>query len=79
MMISDGAPVDTSTLGANTGDYLARHLQQVVDDIERAGDVELLAIGIGHDVSRFLYACVERVRCETAGSCHVERAGILAA
>ena len=53
MMISDGAPVDTSTLGANAGDYLARHLQQVVDDIERARDVELLAIGIGHDVSRF--------------------------
>ena len=53
MMISDGAPVDTSTLGANAGDYLARHLQQVVDDIERAGEVELLAIGIGHDVSRF--------------------------
>ncbi len=53
MMISDGAPVDTSTLGANAGDYLARHLQSVVSDIESAGAVELLAIGIGHDVSRF--------------------------
>lgn len=53
MTISDGAPVDTSTLGANAGDYLARHLQQVIDDIERADQVELLAIGIGHDVSRF--------------------------
>ncbi|MGQ7846492.1 cobaltochelatase CobT-related protein [Granulosicoccus sp. 3-233] len=53
MTISDGAPVDTSTLGANAGDYLSRHLQQVIDDIERAGQVELLAIGIGHDVSRF--------------------------
>lgn len=53
MMISDGAPVDTSTLGANAGDYLARHLQSVVNDIEAAGAVELLAIGIGHDVSRF--------------------------
>ena len=53
MVISDGAPVDTSTLGANAGDYLARHLSQVVSDIERAGQVEMLAIGIGHDVSRF--------------------------
>lgn len=53
MTISDGAPVDTSTLGANAGDYLARHLQQVIDDIERNSPVELLAIGIGHDVSRF--------------------------
>lgn len=53
MMISDGAPVDTSTLGANDGDYLVRHLQQVINDIEQAEQVELLAIGIGHDVSRF--------------------------
>ncbi len=53
LVISDGAPVDTSTLGANAGDYLARHLQQVVDDIERSSTVELVAIGIGHDVSRF--------------------------
>ncbi len=53
MTISDGAPVDTSTLGANAGDYLARHLQGVINDIQRAGRVELLAIGIGHDVTRF--------------------------
>jgi len=53
MTISDGAPVDTSTLGANSGDYLAQHLQTVIDDIERAAQIELLAIGIGHDVSRF--------------------------
>jgi len=53
LTISDGAPVDTSTLGANEGDYLARHLQAVVDDIERCSSVELVAIGIGHDVSRF--------------------------
>lgn len=53
LTISDGAPVDTSTLGANAGDYLARHLQQVIDDIERKSSVELVAIGIGHDVSRF--------------------------
>jgi len=53
MMISDGAPVDTSTLGANSGDYLSSHLRTVIGDIERAGRVELLAIGIGHDVSRY--------------------------
>lgn len=53
MMISDGAPVDTSTLSANSGDYLSSHLQSVISDIERAGVVELLAIGIGHDVSRY--------------------------
>ena len=53
MTISDGAPVDTSTLGANTGDYLALHLQDVIDEIEDAERIELMAIGIGHDVSRF--------------------------
>lgn len=53
MTISDGAPVDTSTLGANPGDFLARHLQKVIADIEKSGRVELVAIGIGHDVSRF--------------------------
>jgi cobaltochelatase CobT len=53
MTISDGAPVDTSTLGANAGDYLSHHLQCVVADIERSKRVDLVAIGIGHDVSRF--------------------------
>ena len=53
MTISDGAPVETSTLGANAGDYLARHLQSVIDDIEKSSNVELMAIGIGHDVGRF--------------------------
>ncbi len=53
MTISDGAPVDTSTLGANAGDYLSKHLQQVIEDIQRSDSVELLAIGIGHDVSQY--------------------------
>lgn len=53
LCLSDGAPVDTSTLGANSGDYLACHLQQVIDGIERDAAVELLAIGIGHDVGRY--------------------------
>lgn len=53
MVISDGAPVDDSTLSANSGSYLDSHLREVIGSIERAGDVELLAIGIGHDVTRY--------------------------
>ncbi len=53
MVISDGAPVDDSTLSANSGAYLDRHLRETIGRIERAGDVELLAIGIGHDVTRY--------------------------
>jgi len=53
MVISDGAPVDDSTLSANSGAYLDRHLRETISRIERAGDVELLAIGIGHDVTRY--------------------------
>jgi len=51
MMISDGAPIDTSTMSANPGNYLVDHLHQVIRDIQQHGDVELVAIGIGHDVS----------------------------
>ncbi|MCB2081416.1 MAG: hypothetical protein KDD76_02195, partial [Rickettsiales bacterium] len=53
MVISDGAPVDDSTLSANTGDYLDRHLRDVIHEIERAQAVELLAIGIGHHVGDY--------------------------
>jgi cobaltochelatase CobT len=53
MMISDGAPVDDSTLSANIGGYLENHLRFVIDEIERNSPVELLAIGIGHDVTRY--------------------------
>jgi cobaltochelatase CobT len=53
MVISDGAPVDDSTASANGGSYLERHLRQVIDWIERRSTVELLAIGIGHDVTRY--------------------------
>ena len=53
MVISDGAPVDDSTLSVNSGDYLERHLRKVVKIVESKGDVEILAIGIGHDVSRY--------------------------
>ncbi len=53
MMISDGAPVDDSTLSANSGTYLESHLRQVINEIEVRSPVELLAIGIGHDVTRY--------------------------
>ncbi len=53
MMISDGAPVDDSTLSVNAGTYLDRHLRQVIHEIENHSPVELIAIGIGHDVTRY--------------------------
>ncbi len=53
MIISDGAPVDDSTLSVNSGDYLEKHLKQTVKWIEENSNIEILAIGIGHDVSRY--------------------------
>ena len=53
MVISDGAPVDDSTLSVNSGDFLEKHLKKIVNFIETKNDVEILAIGIGHDVSRY--------------------------
>ena len=53
MIISDGAPVDDSTLSVNSGDYLEKHLKKTVKLIESKKDIEILAIGIGHDVSRY--------------------------
>jgi cobaltochelatase CobT len=53
MMISDGAPVDDSTLSVNSGNYLEHHLRQVIHEIETRSPVELIAIGIGHDVTRY--------------------------
>ncbi len=53
MIISDGAPVDDSTLSVNSGDFLEKHLKKIVKFIENKSDIEVLAIGIGHDVSRY--------------------------
>tara|TARA_B110001450_G_scaffold213349_1_gene205699 strand:+ start:472 stop:2280 length:1809 start_codon:yes stop_codon:yes gene_type:complete len=53
MVISDGAPVDDSTLSVNSGDFLEKHLKKIVKFIENKSDTEILAIGIGHDVSRY--------------------------
>ncbi len=53
MVISDGAPVDDSTLSVNSGDFLEKHLKKIVRFIENSSEIEILAIGIGHDVSRY--------------------------
>ena len=53
MVISDGAPVDDSTLSVNTGDFLEKHLKKIVRFIEDKTEIDILAIGIGHDVSRY--------------------------
>jgi cobaltochelatase CobT len=58
MVISDGAPVDDSTLSVNSGNYLERHLREVIDWIQTRSPVELLAIGIGHDVTRYYQRAV---------------------
>ncbi|MFN7635304.1 MAG: cobaltochelatase CobT-related protein, partial [Acetobacteraceae bacterium] len=67
MVISDGAPVDDSTLSVNPGNYLEKHLRRVIAEIERAGDVELTAIGIGHDVTRYYRRAVTIVDAEELG------------
>ncbi|HYI82281.1 MAG TPA: cobaltochelatase subunit CobT, partial [Acetobacteraceae bacterium] len=67
MVISDGAPVDDSTLSVNPGNYLERHLRRVIADIEGRADVELIAIGIGHDVTRYYRRAVTIVDAEELG------------
>ena len=53
MVISDGAPVDDSTLSTNKPDILDNHLKETVDDIEKSNSIKLMAVGIGHDVSKY--------------------------
>ena len=67
MVISDGAPVDDSTLSVNSGNYLERHLRDVIDWIETRSPVELVAIGIGHDVTRYYRRAVTIVDAEELG------------
>lgn len=73
MVISDGAPVDDSTLSVNAGNYLERHLRHVIDDIEGKSDVELTAIGIGHDVTRYYRRAVTIVDAEQLGGAMTEQ------
>ena len=73
MMISDGAPVDDSTLSVNSGNYLERHLRYVIEEIETRSPVELIAIGIGHDVTRYYQRAVTIVDAEELGGAMTEK------
>ena len=73
MVISDGAPVDDSTLSVNSGNYLERHLRQVIGEIEGRSPVELIAIGIGHDVTRYYQRAVTIVDAEELGGAMTEK------
>ncbi|MGE4429802.1 MAG: cobaltochelatase subunit CobT [Sphingobium sp.] len=73
MVISDGAPVDDSTLSVNSGVYLERHLRQVIEWIETRSPVQLVAIGIGHDVTRYYRRAVTIMDAEQLGGTMVEQ------
>jgi cobaltochelatase CobT len=77
MVISDGAPVDDSTLSVNSGNYLERHLRQVIGWIETKSPVELIAIGIGHDVTRYYSRAVTIMDAEQLGGAIVDQLAAL--
>ena len=77
MMISDGAPVDDSTLSVNPGNYLERHLRAVIEQIETRSSVELLAIGIGHDVTRYYRRAVTIVDADELAGAMTEQLAAL--
>jgi cobaltochelatase CobT len=77
MVISDGAPVDDSTLSVNSGSYLERHLRQVINWIETRSPVELAAIGIGHDVTRYYSRAVTIMDAEQLGGTIIEQLAAL--
>jgi hypothetical protein len=72
-VISDGAPVDDSTLSVNSGHYLERHLREVITEIEAKSPVQLIAIGIGHDVTRYYRNAVTIVDVEQLAGAMVEQ------
>jgi len=73
MVISDGAPVDDSTLSVNNAGYLEQHLRKVIDWIERQSPVQLVAIGIGHDVTRYYRRAVTIMDADQLGGTMVEQ------
>jgi cobaltochelatase CobT len=73
MVISDGAPVDDSTLSVNAGNYLDRHLREVIEWIETISPIELVAIGVGHDVTRYYRRAVTLVDAEQLGGTMTEK------
>jgi cobaltochelatase CobT len=77
MVISDGAPVDDSTLSVNPGNYLEQHLREVIDWIETRSAVEVAAIGIGHDVTRYYRRAVTIVDAEQLGGTVLEQLAAL--
>lgn len=77
MVISDGAPVDDSTLSVNAGNYLERHLRDVIAWIEGASPVELIAIGIGHDVTRYYRRAVTIMDAEELGGAMLKQLSAL--
>jgi len=77
MVISDGAPVDDSTLSVNSGSYLERHLRQVIGWIEAKSPVELAAIGIGHDVTRYYSRAVTIMDADQLGGTIIEQLAAL--
>ena len=77
MMISDGAPVDDSTLSVNAGNYLERHLRHIIEEVEERSPVQLLAIGIGHDVTRYYKRAVTIVDAEELAGAMTEQLAAL--
>jgi cobaltochelatase CobT len=77
MVISDGAPVDDSTLSTNPGDYLEKNLKQTVKFIEDKSDIEILAIGIGHDVSRYYSKAIKIADVQELGDVMIDQLGNL--
>ena len=73
MVISDGAPVDDSTLSVNSGDFLEKHLKRTVKYIENKSDIEILAIGIGHDVSRYYSKAIKIVDVQELGDVMIDQ------
>jgi cobaltochelatase CobT len=73
MVISDGAPVDDSTLSVNHGGYLEQHLRKVIEMIEGKSPVQLIAIGIGHDVTRYYRRAVTIMDAEQLGGTMIEQ------
>ena len=73
MVISDGAPVDDSTLSTNSTSYLDNHLKQVISEIENRTELELIAIGIGHDVTKYYKKAVTIHRAEELGNVMLEQ------
>ncbi len=77
MVISDGAPVDDSTLSVNSGDFLEKHLRKMVKFIENKSEIEILAIGIGHDVSRYYNRAIKITDVNELGDVMISQLSVL--